>query len=799
VYPSDWFYALRSLRRNPRFTIAAVLTLALGIGASTAIFSFIDTVYLRPLPYPQPDRLVALWETAPRGQANQARTALSPAAWFAWRRSPLFSAAGAWGWDLVTLTGGPWPERVQVQRIAGDYLRALGVQPVLGRAFRPQEESGRDCYMLVSGRLWRTWFGGDPNVVGKPVMADGAPCTVVGVMPDGFLPPVSVSSRVDVWMPLPLDPAQAANRTNHSLLVLARLAPGVTLEQAGRRLNEEARQAASVPEARGWGARLVPLRQEIAGRPNLALMALAGAVGFLLLIACVNVATLFTARAASQRREIAIRSALGAGRSRLMAHLLAQALLLALAGGAGGLLAAYGSLDALVALAHGTLPRLNEAGIDWRVLAFTGFLSLATGLLFGLAPALSVTRASLREKLQVPGGRRAWRNAQAAAEMAMAFVLLVGAGLLLRSFEAIRAVDLGFRTENILAANFALPPAHYADAETYLRFLAAALERVRALPGVLSATVTLGVPMRGSAEGEFEIYGRPAPAGERLDAAFRPGDAQYLATFGMTLARGRAFTARDVEGAPRVALINEKLARQFLAGGNPIGRQIRAAGKGAALPWMTVVGVVRDTRHVGPLRDALPEIYVPYAQFRSTRLQPRALVVRTAGRPEALLPSLQRAVASVDPDQPLVSVSSMEQNLAEFIAPQRFDATLMAVFAALGLALAAVGIFGVMSYRVAQRTHEIGIRMALGARAGDVRRAVLAEALATAACGIALGWTGAWALTRYLAALLFTVKPGDPLTLAAVSALLLGTAAAAGYLPARRASRIDPMAALRAE
>ncbi len=383
--------------------------------------------------------------------------------------------------------------------------------------------------------------------------------------------------------------------------------------------------------------------------------------------------------------------------------------------------------------------------------------------------------------------------------MALAFVLLVGAGLLLRSFQAIRAVDLGFRTENILAAGFALPPSHYSAPEAYLRFLTAALEHIRALPGVLSATVTLGVPMRGSAEGSFEIYGRPTPAGAQLDAAFRPGDAQYLSTFGMTLARGRDFTAHDVEGAPRVALVNEKLARQVFAGQDPIGRQIRAADKGAALPWMTIVGVVHDTRHIGPLRDAMLEIYVPYAQFRSTRFQPGALVVRTVSRPEGILPALQRAVAAADPDQPLVSVRSMEENLASFIAPQRFDAILMAVFAALGLTLAAVGIFGVMSYRVARRTREIGIRMALGARAADVRRMVLAEALGTAALGLALGWFGAWALTRYLAALLFTIKPGDPVTLAAVSALILATASAAAYLPARRASRVDPLVALRSE
>jgi putative ABC transport system permease protein len=482
-----------------------------------------------------------------------------------------------------------------------------------------------------------------------------------------------------------------------------------------------------------------------------------------------------------------------------MGHLLTQTVLLAVLGGAGGLAVTYWSLDALVALAHGALPRLNEARIDWRVLAFTAVVSITTGVLFGLAPAVGLSRAHLREALNVRSGYRVFRNAQIAAEIAIAFVLLVGAGLLIRSFQAIRAVDLGFRTEHILSANFALPPSHHSGPRQYTQFLADVLERVRGLPGVLTATATLGVPMRGSAGGSFEIFGRAADTGEKLDAAIRPGDAEYLSTLGITLERGRSFTSRDVDGTPPVAIVNQKLARQFFTGGSPIGKQLRIVSKDNSLPWMTIVGVVHDTRHVGPLNDATPEIHVPYMQFRSTKIQPKALIVRTAGDPERLLPFIQRAVASVDKDQPLVSVSSMEQNLVDFIAPQRFDTTLMAIFASIGLVLAAVGIFGVMSYRVAQRTQEIGVRMALGARSQDVLRMVLAEGLRTAVLGLALGWAGAWVLTRYLASLLYSVKPGDPMTLVLVSALALGTAAAASYLPARRAARLDPMVALREE
>lgn len=800
MHLNDWSYALRALRRNPRFTIAAVLTLALGIGANTAIFSFINTVYLRPLPYPQPDRLITISETAPQGKSRNPVTNASPAAYLSWRaNSDLFDAVGAWGWGVVTFTGGPWPERVQVQRIGGGYLKALGIQPVLGRAFLPEEERSGSCPVIVSSRFWRNWFSADPAVIGRSISADGQPCQVVGVMPEGFVPPVTVSSLVDVWMPLQLDPARAASRTDHALMVVARLAPGRTIEAAQRVLDAEARQTSdSIPALRGWGIRLLSLKKQVTGRPNKALLSLMGAVGFLLLIACLNVATLLTARAAGQRREIAIRAALGASRARLIAHLLAQSLLLALLGGFGGILLAYWSLDALVALAHDVLPRLNEVRIDWRVLAFSGAVSIVTGLLFGLAPSFTLSRASLRESINARG-RRILGNAQIAAEIGLAFVLLIGAGLLLRSFQAILAVDLGFRTEHILSANFALPPSHYSSPQQYSTFLTNVLERVRATPGVLAATVTRGIPMRGSAEGPIEVFGRPTDPADRIDAGIRCTDAAYLPALGVTLLRGRNLAASDTEGSTPVTLVNERLARQLFPGETPLGKQLRVVSKDNNLPWLTIVGVVKDTHHIGPLREGMLEMYVPYQQFRSTPIQPGALIVRTAGNPERLLPSLQRAVASVDKDQPLVAVRRLDESLAEFIAPQRFNTTLMSVFAFIGLALAASGIFGVVSYRVAQRTREFGVRLAVGASGQDLLRMILAEALTTASIGLAAGWAAAFGLTRYLASLLFGVKPSDPLTLAAVSVVALAAVVAAGYWPARRAARLDPMAALRVE
>jgi putative ABC transport system permease protein len=774
VLSHDWLYAVRTLRRSPRFTVTVALTLALGIGANTAIFSFLNAIYLRPLPYPTAQRVVVLSEFDAKGRARGA----SASAYLEWRRdASQFAAVGAWAWNVVTLGGGPWPERVQVQMVAGDYFRALGVQPETGRAFTADEEApGGGCALIVSRRLWRSWFGDDRDLAAHPIQVDGAPCAVVGRMPDGWAPPVSVSDRVDAWMPLRLDAARVADPKDRSLGVLAL-------------------PAGAPPKLDPAKFRVQRLRDAVVGRPNQALFALAGAVGFLLLLACLNVATLIGARSAVQRRELAVRAALGASRGELVRHLLAQALLLATLGGAAGLAAAYWSLDALVALAHGALPRLDEARLDWRVLAFTAFLTVGSGLLFGLAPALRLSRAGLREQIARPAARRWTRHFQTVAEIAIAFVLLAGAGLLIRSFAAIRAVDLGFRTENVLSANLALPPARHGSPDRYVRFIGHVLERVRAVPGVVSATATLGVPMRGSAGGRFELPGGAPPA----DAEFRPADADYFTTFGMTLERGRAFDRRDVDGAPAVAVINQRLSREYFAGQDPIGKQIRAVEKSGPMPWMTIVGVARDTHHIGPLRNAMLEIYVPYGQFRSIVWQPRALVIRTAGPPERSIAALQRAVASVDPGQPLVSIGTLDRSLAEFVAPQRFDTTLLSLFAVFGLVLAATGVFGVMSYRAAQRTREIGVRMALGARANDVLGMFLRESAVATAFGVALGWAGAWMLTKALQSVLFHVEPRDLATLAATALLLGGVVMAASYAPARRAARLDPMAALRHE
>jgi putative ABC transport system permease protein len=732
----------RTLWRNPGFTIAVSLTLAVGIGANTAVFSFINGVYLRPLPYPEPERLVMIGRAPMRSYAN-------------WRNDGSFAAVGAWGWSVVTISGAAFPERVQVQLVAGDYFRALGVSPV-GRGFGPDQG---DCSIVVSRRL-----------AAAPLKVDGAPCEIVGVMPDGWLPPLSVSARVEAWMPLAIDAGE------RQISILARLAPGATLEAARRH-----------------DRRAAYLKDQVSGRPNQALLTLAVVVSLLLLLACLNIATLLRARASGQRREIAIRAAMGASRRQLVGHVLAQTLALAAIGGAAGTALAYASLDVLVKLAHNSLPRLNEVRIDWRVLAFTAVLTLASGLLFGIGPAVGMSRADLRDTLAARSRRKVVRGAMAAAQIALAFVLLAGAGLLIRSWHAIRAVDLGFQTDRVLSANFALPPTRYAGPQRYLQFVGDVLSQVRSVRGVVSATATLGVPMRGSAGGKLEIYGRPMA--ELPTAEFRPGDESYFATLGMTIERGRSYDRRDIEGAPPVALVNQKLARDWFGGEDPIGKRIRMEGK----PWMTVIGVVRDTRHVGPLRDTLTEIYVPFAQWSSTGLQPRALVVRTSVAPERLIADLQRAVAAVDKDQPLVSIGTLEQGLADFLAPQRFDTVLMTLFAALGLALASAGIFGVTSYGVARRTHEIGVRMAIGADRRRVLGMVLGETLRTAAAGLAIGWSVTWALGRLAQSLLFGVTTHDPIALSVASAVTIGVAMLAGFLPAQRASRIDPVAALRAE
>jgi putative ABC transport system permease protein len=656
---------------------------------------------------------------------------------------------------VVTITGGAFPERVQTQLVGGDYFTALGVTPA-GRGFGRGDSS---CELIVSRRF-----------AGRALQVEGNWCEVVGVMPDGWIPPLSVSAKVDAWMPLAIDASEK------QISILARLAPHATLDEAKRH-----------------APRVSYLKEQVTGPKNRGLLALAGAVTFLLLIACLNITTLMRARATAQRREMAIRAALGATRGELARHLLGQAMALAATGGACGIVMAYASLDALVALAHNALPRLQEVRMDWRVLAFTAVLTVASGVLTGIGPAIGFSRASLRETLNTRSGRNFLRHSHMAAQIAIAFVLLTGAGLLIRSFQAIRAVDLGFRPDHVLAANFGLPPGRHGGPQQYVRFLDDVLARVRSVPGVVAATATVGVPLRGSASGKFEIYGRPAAEAPTVE--FRPGDEGYFHTLGITVERGRAIGSRDVEGAEPVALVNQKLARELFGGEEPIGKRIRMEGR----RWMMVVGVAHDTRHIGPLRDSLREVYLPYAQWTSMELQPRALVVRTAGSPERLVPDLQRAVASVDKDQPLVSIGTLEGALADFLAPQRFETALIAVFAAIGLALASIGIFGVMAYGVAQRTHEIGVRMAIGADRRSVFTMVVWDALRTAAVGLVFGWAGAWGLGRFLTSMLFGVTEHDPTALAVASLTSVAAALAASSGPARRASRVDPVVALRAE
>ena len=804
----DLRFAACVLRKNPAFATAAILTLALGIGANTAIFSVVNSVLLRPLPYPDPEKLVTIWESAPQGRMGGARTSVSPVNFLDWSKdNSLFSNIGAWQWDVVTVTGEPMAERVWVQLIAGGYLRALGFQPALGRAFLPQEERpGHSHVVLLSDRLWRRRFGADPSAVSRAIAIDGVIYQIVGVMPENFRTPTDPGHSLDLWMPLAFDAALATNRAEHRLSVIARLAPGVAVEQAQSRLEAKARQiAAAFPATnRDWGVHVVRLKDEVVGSSRTVLLVLAGAVGFLLLIACTNVANLLLARAAAQRREIAIRAALGAGPWRLIAQFLAQSLLLAGMGGLGGLLVCHWATAGLLAIAPGVLPRMNETSIDWRVLSFTAALALATALAFGLAPALGQSKPDLHAALKsregaLVGHHNGMRNALVAGEVALAFLLLTGAGLLIRSFQAIRAVDLGFRTANVLAVNVGPLPGRYPDPRQYAEFFAEMLSRVQTAPGVISAAVTLGVPLRGSAGGGFDIYGRQPEPNELFDAEFRPVSDGYLATLGIPVISGRGFNSRDVDGGPPVAVINQTLARRFFSGQDPIGKQIRRHGPGNARPWMTVVGVVGNTRHVGPLKAPLAEIYVPFLQYRNTNQQPKALLVRSGVNPETLLPAIQRAVSSVDKDMPIFDAATLEHDLSGWIAPQRFDTTLFTIFASLGLGLAIVGIFGVMSYLVTRRTHEIGIRMALGAAANHVAWTVVREGIRVTAVGLVIGLAAAWGLTRFLKALLFSVTPTDPITLITVSVAMLLSATAASYIPARRASKVDPLVALREE
>ncbi len=803
-------FAFRQLRKSPGFTFIAILTLALGIGANTAIFSVVNAVILRPLPYKAPEQLVWIWETSPKNEIEEEPLSFPNFNDFR-QQAHSFEAVGAFTGAAPILSGADGePERLTGAAVVGDFFSVLGVEPVLGRKFVPEEnEDGKNRVAILSHAFWQRRFGGDPSLVGQQIQLNGNQYTVVGVMPPTFQDPVAAARRpVELWMPLAVTERMRSARRSDFLSVIARLKHGGTVEQARAELKGIAsRLEQQYPDTNtNWSVIVEPLHETLTGNVRPALLILLGAVAFLLLIACANVANLLLARASARQREIAVRSALGASRARIIRQLLTENMLLSLAGGAAGLFIAWWGTRALLALSPGNIPRLSSVGLDPQVLLFTLLVSLVTGVLFGLAPALIVSKLNLNEMLKEGGrssaegaGGRRLRNGLAVAEIALSLILLVGAGLLIRSFLRLQEVNPGFNPDNLLAAELSLPSAKYAENQQVVNFYDQLLARVAEQPGVRSAALTTSLPLTGGGDIlAFSVEGRPVARTDRTpDAEARVVNPDYFRTMEIPLRRGRVLTDQDAPDAPDAVVINEALARKYFAEEDPVGKRITFGDPQAAnVEWFNIVGVVGDVRQSTLQAEPYPQVYSAY---RQTPRRALTIVLRTAGEATSMANTLRQQVWSLDRQQPLHNVRTVAQVLAQSIARPRFNTLLITILAGVALVLAAVGIYGVISYSVTQRTHEIGVRMALGASSSNVLRLVVGQGMLLAGMGLAVGVLGAFAVTRIMGTLLYGVSANDPITYIALVLLLGVIALVASYIPARRAMRVDPVVALRNE
>jgi putative ABC transport system permease protein len=804
----DVSYGLRVLRKSPGVTFVAVISLALGIGANTAIFSVVNSTLLKSLPYAEPDRVVLLWGDSP-AQDNH-RNQVSSTDVDDWRRqNQVFEDVSTFGDWSATFTGAGDPERVPGTQVGEGFFRVMRGTPMLGRTFLPEEqEDGKDYVIVLGHGLWQRRFGGDPSVVGRTVSLGGRPYTVVGVMPAEFRPlPVSLNNPQGQFYRPVGEAHSETERGSRHLRAIGRLKDGVTIEQAQAEMSViAARLESAHPEYNtGYGIRLVTLSEDTVGGLRSALLALFGAVVFVLLISCANVGNLLLARSSARRKEFAVRAALGAGRGRIVRQLLTESVLLALAGGAAGLLLALWGIGLVESLGSRVTPLLAGVRVDYGVLAFTAAVSVLAGIAFGLAPALQVSSPDLNETLKAGGrsgdggGRGArLRSALIVAEMALALVLLAGAGLLIKSVVRLRAVDAGFNTSNLLTMNLALPSSRYPDGAARAAFFERLARKVGSLPGVEAAAFTSVLPLSGSFDGRaLAVEDAPVPRGQETNVDLYVATQGYLRAMQTPLVAGRDFEERDGADAPPVALVSETAARRLWPGRTPLGRRIKFPGsEKEPQPWRTVVGVVRDVKQYGLDREDSMQMYLPEAQFPVSFM---TMVVRARSDAPALLGEVRREVGEADKELAVFGVATMGQLLADSVALRRFSMLLLGVFAALAVALAGVGVYGVVSYSVAQRTREIGVRVALGARPRDVVRLVLGRGLGLAGLGIALGLAGGLALTQVISSLLFGVGARDLLTFASVAAVIALVALLACLVPARRATKVDPMVALRHE
>jgi len=801
---SDTRYAIRNLLRRPAFTLIAVFTLALGIGANTAIFSAINALLLKPLPIPELERVVAVWDKLPsRGVMHNEVTFANYLDLRAQNQS--FEQLALYRWWSPNLTGVDPPERLQGFLVTANFFDALGMKPIMGRGFAEEEnQPGKDAVAIITHSLWQRRFGGDPEILNKTIIINTVARKIVGVMPEHF----NFPKGAEMYAPIAMTAELMKSRGSHGYYIIGRLKRGAQIESAQAEIDKiMAQLEQQYPETnKGWGATAFPLVADTVRQYDTALWVMMGAVGFVLLIACANVANLMLARATGRQKEIAVRTALGASRWRIIRQLLTESVIVALIGGAVGVLIGFWGIGALRAANPGDaakfVPGWFQLGINPQVLLFTLGLSVFCGIVFGLAPALQTSKPNLNASLKEgsrpsSGSSHRLRSSLVVFEVALSLMLLVSAGLLTRSFLSLLRTNPGFNSDNVLTMNLVLPGLKYKEQSQRAAFYSDLVQRVKAYPGVESAAVVNYLPLGGANSSDsYLVEGEPEPQpGQEYDGRYRVASPDYFRTMGISIIRGRGFTDQDKADAAPVVIVNETLARQHWPGQDPIGKRIRFYGPLDRAPWMEVVGVIADVKHDLTI-PVTPEYYLPHAQDPWNAM---VLVAKTSVDPLLLAGSLRQQVWSIDRDQPVFDVRTMQEVRSGSVALYSFSSVMLGIFAGVAMVLAAIGIYGVMAFAVTQRTQEIGIRMALGARTADVLKLVVKHGMKLALLGIVCGLAGSWVLTRFIQKLLVGVEPTDLLTFSAVSVCLLFAAFIACYIPARRATKVDPLVALRYE